>query len=50
MFCVPLICVATNTIFSVFNVLGIYKLVVKSKEEVPNWLIKERYRVPRVDK
>lgn len=38
-FSVPLIYVATNSIFSMFNMLGIYKLVVKGKAEVPNWLI-----------
>lgn len=39
MFCVPLMYVATNIIFFVFSILGIYKLIVKSRAQVPNWLI-----------
>lgn len=35
MFYVPLMYVATTSIFFVFNMLGIYKLIAKSKAEVP---------------
>lgn len=50
MFCFPLVYVTTNTVFYVFKMLGIYKLIVKSKAEFPNWLIWRAVTVLCVDK
>lgn len=50
MFCFLLVYVIINIVFYVFKMLGIYKLIVKSKVEFFNWFIWRVVIVLCVDK